>query len=48
MYPAYNPTPSNYQQQKKKHRNPFTYLFAKQHKSTPTSGEFIQEEQKQG
>ncbi|KAI7894623.1 Rho GTPase activation protein [Mucor mucedo] len=33
MYPAHNPTIPN---QKKKHRNPFTFLFNKQYKSTPT------------
>lgn len=33
MYPPHNPTIPN---QKKKHRNPFTFLFTKQYKSTPT------------
>ncbi|KAI8640549.1 Rho GTPase activation protein [Parasitella parasitica] len=52
MYPAFNPTPSNSPQpaQKKKHRNPFTYLFTKQYKSTPTANLYgqRQEQSKQG
>ncbi|KAK4516003.1 DNA-binding transcription factor yap1 [Mucor velutinosus] len=53
MYPAFNPTPSPNSppvQQKKKHRNPFTYLFTKQYKSTPTSHLYgqQQEQSKQG
>lgn len=54
MYPAFNPTPSNSPQlppgQKKKHRNPFTYLFTKQYKSTPTTNLYgqRQEQSKQG
>lgn len=37
MYSSSPSEPPNFSQQKKKHRNPFTFLFAKQHKSTPTS-----------
>ncbi|KAF1799101.1 Rho GTPase activation protein [Mucor lusitanicus] len=54
MYPAFNPTPSPNSPppavQKKKHRNPFTYLFTKQYKSTPTSHLYgqQQEQSKQG
>ncbi|EPB88385.1 hypothetical protein HMPREF1544_04852 [Mucor circinelloides 1006PhL] len=52
MYPAFNPTPSPNSPpvQKKKHRNPFTYLFTKQYKSTPTTHLYgqQQEQSKQG
>ncbi|CEP14902.1 hypothetical protein [Parasitella parasitica] len=52
MYPAFNRTPSNSPQpaQKKKNRNPFTYLFTKQYKSTPTANLYgkQQEQSKQG
>lgn len=42
----HNNATNNSNNQKKKHRNPFTFLFAKQHKSTPTST--IVTEDKQG